>query len=59
MCTVEKMNDRITGLPLGLFDEADYDEFRFRMKPAICLYFSATASWMPATAMASCSGGTG
>jgi len=21
-----------TGLPLGLFDEADYDEFRFRMK---------------------------
>jgi sigma-B regulation protein RsbU (phosphoserine phosphatase) len=22
-----------TGLPLGLFDETDYDEFRFRMKP--------------------------
>src|ERR1700730_10576648 len=22
-----------TGLPLGLFDEADYDEFKFRMKP--------------------------
>ncbi len=22
-----------TGLPLGLFDDADYDEFRFKMKP--------------------------
>ena len=22
-----------TGLPLGLFDDANYDEFRFKMKP--------------------------
>jgi sigma-B regulation protein RsbU (phosphoserine phosphatase) len=28
-----------TGLPLGLFDEADYDEFRFRMKPGDMFVF--------------------
>src|SRR6195256_4520996 len=28
-----------TGLPLGLFDEADYDEFEFRMKPADMFVF--------------------
>jgi sigma-B regulation protein RsbU (phosphoserine phosphatase) len=28
-----------TGLPLGLFDEADYDEFRFRMKPGEMFVF--------------------
>src|SRR3984957_6871442 len=27
------------GLPLGLFDEADYDEFTFRMKPADMFVF--------------------
>ncbi len=27
------------GLPLGLFDEADYDEFRFRMKPGEMFVF--------------------
>ncbi|MGA8272223.1 MAG: GAF domain-containing protein [Candidatus Sulfotelmatobacter sp.] len=30
-----------TGLPLGLFDDADYDEFRFKMKPGdIFVFFS-------------------
>jgi len=29
----------VTGLPLGLFDEADYDEFRFRMKPGDMFVF--------------------
>jgi sigma-B regulation protein RsbU (phosphoserine phosphatase) len=30
-----------TGLPLGLFDEADYDEFTFRAKPGdIFVFFS-------------------
>ncbi|MGA8764732.1 MAG: SpoIIE family protein phosphatase [Candidatus Sulfotelmatobacter sp.] len=30
-----------TGLPLGLFDEADYDEFNFRMKPGdLFVFFS-------------------
>jgi phosphoserine phosphatase RsbU/P len=30
-----------TGLPLGLFDEADYDEFKFRMKPGdMFIFFS-------------------
>jgi len=28
-----------TGLPLGLFDDADYDEFRFRMKPGEMFVF--------------------
>jgi sigma-B regulation protein RsbU (phosphoserine phosphatase) len=28
-----------TGLPLGLFDEADYDEFDFRMKPGDMFVF--------------------
>jgi sigma-B regulation protein RsbU (phosphoserine phosphatase) len=28
-----------TGLPLGLFDDADYDEFRFRMKPGDMFVF--------------------
>jgi len=28
-----------TGLPLGLFDEAEYDEFRFRMKPGDMFVF--------------------
>ena len=28
-----------TGLPLGLFDEADYDEFTFRMKPGDMFVF--------------------
>jgi len=28
-----------TGLPLGLFDETDYDEFRFRMKPGDMFVF--------------------
>ena len=28
-----------TGLPLGLFDEADYDEFRFKMKPGDMFVF--------------------
>jgi len=28
-----------TGLPLGLFDEAEYDEFRFRMKPGEMFVF--------------------
>jgi phosphoserine phosphatase RsbU/P len=28
-----------TGLPLGLFDEADYDEFQFRMKPGDMFVF--------------------
>src|ERR1700730_16647923 len=28
-----------TGLPLGLFDEADYDEFRFEMKPGDLFVF--------------------
>jgi sigma-B regulation protein RsbU (phosphoserine phosphatase) len=28
-----------TGLPLGLFDEADYDEFRFHMKPGDMFVF--------------------
>ncbi len=28
-----------TGLPLGLFDEADYDEFLFRMKPGDMFVF--------------------
>jgi phosphoserine phosphatase RsbU/P len=28
-----------TGLPLGLFDEADYDEFMFRMKPGDMFVF--------------------
>ena len=28
-----------TGLPLGLFDEADYDEFHFRMKPGDMFVF--------------------
>jgi sigma-B regulation protein RsbU (phosphoserine phosphatase) len=28
-----------TGLPLGLFDEADYDEFEFRMKPGDMFVF--------------------
>jgi sigma-B regulation protein RsbU (phosphoserine phosphatase) len=28
-----------TGLPLGLFDEADYDEFNFRMKPGEMFVF--------------------
>jgi sigma-B regulation protein RsbU (phosphoserine phosphatase) len=28
-----------TGLPLGLFDEADYDEFEFRMKPGEMFVF--------------------
>jgi phosphoserine phosphatase RsbU/P len=28
-----------TGLPLGLFDEADYDEFSFRMKPGDMFVF--------------------
>jgi phosphoserine phosphatase RsbU/P len=28
-----------TGLPLGLFDEADYDEFKFRMKPGDMFVF--------------------
>ncbi|MFZ0814586.1 MAG: GAF domain-containing protein [Candidatus Sulfotelmatobacter sp.] len=30
-----------TGLPLGLFDDADYDEFRFKMKPGdLFVFFS-------------------
>src|SRR5579863_4821442 len=30
-----------TGLPLGLFDEADYDEFKFHMKPGdLFVFFS-------------------
>jgi sigma-B regulation protein RsbU (phosphoserine phosphatase) len=30
-----------TGLPLGLFDEAEYDEFQFRMKPGdLFVFFS-------------------
>ncbi|MGA7169849.1 MAG: GAF domain-containing protein [Candidatus Sulfotelmatobacter sp.] len=30
-----------TGLPLGLFDDADYDEFRFKMKPGdVFVFFS-------------------
>ena len=30
-----------TGLPLGLFDEAEYDEFKFRMKPGdLFVFFS-------------------
>jgi phosphoserine phosphatase RsbU/P len=30
-----------TGLPLGLFDDVDYDEFRFDMKPGdIFVFFS-------------------
>jgi sigma-B regulation protein RsbU (phosphoserine phosphatase) len=28
-----------TGLPLGLFDEAEYDEFRFKMKPGDMFVF--------------------
>jgi sigma-B regulation protein RsbU (phosphoserine phosphatase) len=28
-----------TGLPLGLFDEAEYDEFQFRMKPGDMFVF--------------------
>ncbi|MGA7907079.1 MAG: PP2C family protein-serine/threonine phosphatase, partial [Candidatus Sulfotelmatobacter sp.] len=28
-----------TGLPLGLFDETDYDEFSFRMKPGDMFVF--------------------
>lgn len=28
-----------TGLPLGLFDDADYDEFKFRMKPGEMFVF--------------------
>jgi len=28
-----------TGLPLGLFDDADYDEFRFKMKPGDMFVF--------------------
>jgi sigma-B regulation protein RsbU (phosphoserine phosphatase) len=28
-----------TGLPLGLFDEAEYDEFHFRMKPGDMFVF--------------------
>src|ERR1700726_2132090 len=28
-----------TGLPLGLFDDADYDEFTFRMKPGDMFVF--------------------
>jgi sigma-B regulation protein RsbU (phosphoserine phosphatase) len=28
-----------TGLPLGLFDEADYDEFKFKMKPGDMFVF--------------------
>ncbi len=28
-----------TGLPLGLFDDADYDEFRFQMKPGDMFVF--------------------
>jgi len=28
-----------TGLPLGLFDEADYDEFQFKMKPGDMFVF--------------------
>lgn len=28
-----------TGLPLGLFDETDYDEFKFRMKPGDMFVF--------------------
>jgi sigma-B regulation protein RsbU (phosphoserine phosphatase) len=28
-----------TGLPLGLFDDADYDEFKFRMKPGDMFVF--------------------
>jgi sigma-B regulation protein RsbU (phosphoserine phosphatase) len=28
-----------TGLPLGLFDEAEYDEFKFRMKPGDMFVF--------------------
>lgn len=29
----------VTGLPLGLFDEAEYDEFSFRMKPGDMFVF--------------------
>ncbi|HLW86729.1 MAG TPA: SpoIIE family protein phosphatase [Candidatus Sulfotelmatobacter sp.] len=29
----------VTGLPLGLFDEADYDEFKFKMKPGDMFVF--------------------
>jgi len=39
MCTMEKSVIEATGLPLGLFDETDYDEFRFRMKPADMFVF--------------------
>jgi sigma-B regulation protein RsbU (phosphoserine phosphatase) len=28
-----------TGLPLGLFDEAEYDEFQFKMKPGDMFVF--------------------
>jgi sigma-B regulation protein RsbU (phosphoserine phosphatase) len=28
-----------TGLPLGLFDDASYDEFRFKMKPGDMFVF--------------------
>jgi sigma-B regulation protein RsbU (phosphoserine phosphatase) len=28
-----------TGLPLGLFDDANYDEFRFKMKPGDMFVF--------------------
>ena len=40
MCMAEKTEViEATGLPLGLFDEADYDEFRFRMKPGDMFVF--------------------
>jgi sigma-B regulation protein RsbU (phosphoserine phosphatase) len=29
----------VTGLPLGLFDEAEYDELQFRMKPGDMFVF--------------------
>jgi phosphoserine phosphatase RsbU/P len=32
-------NIEATGLPLGLFDEAEYDEFQFRMKPGEMFVF--------------------
>ena len=44
-----------TGLPLGLFDDVDYDEFRFKMKPGdLFVFFLVTACWTPETGRAHC-----
>jgi len=40
-----------TGLPLGLFDDANYDEFRFKNEAGgYVLFSSATAFWTRVTA---------